>query len=260
MHTAIKNSLIERLKKEYQLKKQRNKSYSLRAFSRFLSIDPSNLSKIMNGQLTPGNKLKEKLAHKLGINSKIILNSPSYRNTDDSVYSDHALDIFSIISDWHHYALLEIIKLKKYRNKFNKASIAKDLGISMTEFNAAVARLINHGLLKLNSKSGKMENNSESSSSILNVNTSTAHRNQQKQILEKAIDALETIPPEKRSQSSMTFALDRKKLPMATQMIKEFRRELAAFLSDSNNLDDVYHLSISLYPTTSIHKQQGEKK
>ena len=62
-NTPKLDPIIEILKKEFEAKKQRNGAYSLRAFARFLEIDPSNLSKIMSYQIIPGERLKRKIAH-----------------------------------------------------------------------------------------------------------------------------------------------------------------------------------------------------
>lgn len=88
--------------------------------------------------------------------------------------------------------------------------------------------------------------------------TSKAHREHQKQILEGAIDALENTSIEVRSQSSMTIAIDTNNLDAAKELIKNFRREMGRLLSSSSQLDEVYQLSISLYPLTEI--KSGEKK
>lgn len=242
---------VQILKIEFANKKMRNKAYSLRAFARHLNMDSSNLAKILNDQMIPGEKLREKIAKKIGFEAEDFSQLFKYRKTHDADYSHHDFEIFNIVSDWHHYAILEAIKLKRYRNKTNLQLLAADLGLSRQKVQEAIDRMINVGLLKRNGKQDELENTSDSSSSILATTSSKAHRNQQKQILEMAISALEEIPLSKRSQSSMTMAINRKKLPQALHMIKEFRRKLARFLSEDQQLDDVYHLSISLYPITN---------
>lgn len=250
--------LVEFLKREFESRKERNNSYSLRAFANFLDIDPSNLSKILSYQLSLGEKLKIKLSHKLGLDFKDSMNRLQYQKTDDTNYIKHGLDLFSLISDWYHYAILEIIKLDRPDNICNKVLIAKELGLSKQTVSEALKRLERFGLIEVNHHDGSIKNVTDSSSSILDVKTSKAHRNHQKQILEKAIDALETVPIEKRSQSSMTIAIDKEKLPEAIEMIKDFRRKISRFLSESNQLNDVYHLSVSLYPITTIHNEESK--
>lgn len=122
----------------------------------------------------------------------------------------------------------------------------------------AIKRLIETGLI---SKPGKrFQLRETSSSSILSSATSKAHREQQKQILEGAIEALDQIPIEYRSQSSMTMAIDKDRLEEAKELIKTFRRDLGKFLSASKNLNEVYQLSVSLYPVTKLTTKTGDKK
>ncbi|MBC7742257.1 MAG: hypothetical protein H7061_08670, partial [Bdellovibrionaceae bacterium] len=69
------------LKSELNLRISVNQRYSLRAFARSLKLDPSTLSKIINGQRKLGVKGQTNLLAKLG-----------YNKTDVS-------DLFSPISD-----------------------------------------------------------------------------------------------------------------------------------------------------------------
>ncbi|MCB0412058.1 MAG: DUF4423 domain-containing protein, partial [Bdellovibrionales bacterium] len=242
------SQIVDVINSEFDKIKSRNSSYSLRYFAKYLDTDASNLSKIMNGQMQPGSRLAHRLSRKLGIQSKDLLESLSFQKSEDSAYKEHVLEVFKIISDWYHYAILELLKTTKFVDNQARPEMAKSLNISVEELNTALQRLMSAGLLKFDSNKNKIVLCDESSSSILHYETSEAHRNHQRQILEMGIDALEKYPIEKRSQSSMTLAIDKSKLEKAKKMIKEFRRKLSRFLSESSHLDDVYHLSISLYP------------
>ena len=55
---------------------------------------------------------------------------------------------------------------------------------------------------------------------------------------------------ERRDQTSMTMAIDTKLLPQAKEKIKKFRRDMDRLLQSSDTKDEVYHLSVSLYPVT----------
>ena len=48
----------------------------------------------------------------------------------------------------------------------------------------------------------------------------------------------------------MTMAINKEKLPEAKERIKKFRRELSQFLNEGETNNEVYNLSISLYPVT----------
>lgn len=249
-----RDSLVEFIKIEFDRKKARNPAYSLRSLSRDLAIDASNLSKILSYQKRLGPVLKTKLAKKMGLSPADLESlsevSPKTRDRD---YQLHGLEGFKVIADWQHYAILELLKLKEF--KPTVAAMGTRLGLSNALVAASIQRLKTAGLLK-ETPEGGLQAVDESSSSILNVATSGAHRNQQRQILEGAIDALEKTPIEWRSQSSMTVAIDTRKLEEARALIKKFRRDMGRLLSDSDDLDEVYQLSISLYPV-SLNKKES---
>jgi len=91
---------------------------------------------------------------------------------------------------------------------------------------------------------------------VANDYTHAAFRRLQRQVLEKALDALEEIPYKKRDQTSLTMAIDSKKVPQAREKIKKFRRSLCEFLRGTNSFDEVYQMSISLYPLTQLKRRK----
>lgn len=248
-----RDPLVEILHTEFDRKRQRNQSYSLRSYSRDLEMDPSNLSKILNNQKKIGGRLRKSLAKKLGFELEEI----DSLLTADKDYSQHSLQVFQIVSEWQHYAILELFKLPFFQ--VTPKAVSQLLGVSLETAEDSLERLKISGLIILDQKSKKWRLAEESSSSILNVATSKAHRDQQRQILEGAINALENIPIEWRSQSSMTMAVDTDKLPEAKEVIKKFRRDIGRLLSSTKNLSEVYQLSVSLYPVTN-HVKFKEKK
>jgi transcriptional regulator with XRE-family HTH domain len=247
--------LLNNLRSELERRKKTNPSYSLRAFAKYLEMDASNLSKLLSGRIELGTKLRMKLAQKLGMSEEELRHFGYLEGhiVKDSDYIEHQLDHFKVISDWYHYAILEVLKLEEFRFNQDESDIANRLGLSLEEYKNAVKRLIKLGHLKLG-EDNRLIDEEVNCSSILSIDTSSAHRTNQKQILSLAQNALDETPIEKRSQSAMTVAIDSKKIPEAKKMIKEFRRKLARFLSTSKHLDEVYHLSLSLYPVTRSRK------
>jgi uncharacterized protein (TIGR02147 family) len=84
--------------------------------------------------------------------------------------------------------------------------------------------------------------------------TTPALRKNQRQLLEKAIDSLENDPIELRSMTSMTTAIDPRRIPEAKEMIRHFNRTLCAFL-EGGNRTQVYNLGIALYPLQKTKKE-----
>lgn len=251
-----KDSFVEIVRSEFEKKCERNKQYSLRSFSRDLGIDASNLSKILSYQKPLGKTLKAKLAKELGFADAEIetMTKGLFARTSDSSYEPLELDVFQVVSQWQHFAILELFKVKDFQPTAKE--IQKRLGIDLKLANESLKRLVEVGMIKKNPKTKTFELASDSSSTILSQATSKAHRNQQQQILEGAIDALHNVPIEWRSQTSMTMAVDVDKIDEAKELIKEFRRNMGRLLSSGKELRDVYQLSISLYPLTNSYAPQ----
>jgi uncharacterized protein (TIGR02147 family) len=78
--------------------------------------------------------------------------------------------------------------------------------------------------------------------------TGLAIRNFQKQMLELALDALETLPKEEREISTMTLAIAREEMATVQEMVREFRTKLARWAVSTPNADTVCQLNIQLFP------------
>lgn len=59
------NYLIDVLNGDLRKRKLKNPRYSLRAYARFLGLDPSTLSRILSGKQTPSIEVARKLLRKL---------------------------------------------------------------------------------------------------------------------------------------------------------------------------------------------------
>ena len=79
--------------------------------------------------------------------------------------------------------------------------------------------------------------------------TGDALRKHQRQVLLKSIESLESDPIDKRNHTSMTMAINVKKIPEAKIRIQSFLREITAYLEDGER-DEVYEMTINLFPVT----------
>jgi uncharacterized protein (TIGR02147 family) len=157
------------------------------------------------------------------------------------------LDRFQMISDWYHFAILELSTIEKV--VLNPSTVSALLDISIHESKSALERLERLGLLNNISESGPEP--ARSFSTVGPNFTTAATRNQQRQILELAIRALDNVPFEERDQSSVTLAIPKARVGEAKKKIAAFRREMTELLQRPGERDSVYHLSVSFYPVTS---------
>jgi uncharacterized protein (TIGR02147 family) len=160
---------------------------------------------------------------------------------------------FRSISDWYHYAILELTETESFRP--DPKWIADELAIPIGRVTAALKRLQNLGLIE-ESFQGNWKKINRPITTLDKSKTSALHRKRQKQILKRAILALDLVPIENRSMTSMTMAICPDHLPKAKELILEFNRKLCRLLQDGQKTE-VYELGVCLYPHQNMGKQRG---
>lgn len=263
--TKLKKDFSAYLGAELAKRRKTNPRYSLRAFSRYLGINPATLSKVLSGKRRVTRKFILKTAHRLGLNPRSVEvylpQGPLTRKQrqsrlafSPSKYEALAEEHFMAMSDWLHLAVLELIHLKTFQPDLKW--IAEVLCVPLQEVKSCTETLVRLGMLEI-SPSGRWKDLTtgrvSSYGEFRHPRANEASRELQRKFLKKALNALSEIPAERRNQSSMTMAIDSSKLPEAIEMITKFRRGLCEFLKgELKSRDQVYTLTISVYPLTQI--------
>ncbi len=244
------------LQKELIKRCATNPKYSVRAFAKYLGIENSALSKILGKK----RKLTAYTIHKLGERlslgplemQKFVSFHASYDSQNifkprkSNAHSIQvAMDTFAAISDWYHFAIVELARIKSF--KVDSRYIASLLGISQAEAIVAIDRLERLKFIKIE-KNCLIANIEEYDAFIGRV-SSPELRKMQTQILSQAIDALENVALEDRSQTSVTMAVDKNKIEEAKKIIRNFEDQMIqTLMGKKTNLISVYQLSVSLFP------------
>lgn len=255
MEAIYNKDFVSYLQDELIRRCETNPRYSLRAFARCLKTDPSFLSKLIHRKRALTLEVFQQYSEELGLdpNAKEYfykkMKEPSTKPFTD--YTQLTMDQFQIISDWYHYAILELIGIEGFKGE--PRWIAKKLGITVLEVNAAVDRLLRLEYISI-SKKGVWKNISGAHTTVHINNTSGALRKYQNQVLKLAGAAMENIPIELRDQSTMVMSINLSDLPKAKEFIKKFRRELCTLMEKRRKLTEVYQLSVSFFPLTTIKK------
>ncbi len=241
------NNLRFKLQKEFENRCEKNRHYSLRSFARSLRIPVSSIQGILSGSrpLTP--KTAERLAYTLGWIEDL---KPQDQAPTPQEYQQLTLDMFSVISDWYHYAILELTKTKGF--KPDPVWVAKRLKISASEVRIAVERMGRLGLLEVKPNSWTEKEEGADITNISGVASSEGSRKYQRQSLQKSLQAVEEVPVELRDHTSMVMGIDPEDLPEAREMIKEFRRRFTKKLESKKNPKEVYQIQISFFPLTEV--------
>lgn len=257
---AIQKKLNEALI-ESQL---RNPSFSLRAFSRKLSVSPSALSEILNGKRRISRKLAERLVHNLCLSPKegqglldLFVDKHPEKDGDktyQSPYIELSTDQFHVISEWYHFAILSLAETQDFQSE--PRWIADRLNIKTQDAQTALERLERLGLIEKGPR-GKLRPTGtgySTSDEVRDMGLRKAHG----QNLEMARRSLEEDPIENRDFTATTMAIDVSKLPLAKKMIREFQDKLCTYL-ESGTKREVYKLCIQVFPLT-FRKEAADEK
>jgi uncharacterized protein (TIGR02147 family) len=242
------------LQQELLRRCRRNPGYSLRAFATQLRVEPSALSKILAGKRGISPRMFDHFVQKLSLAPAEadrlrarIKRKHATASASTSDYQQLTLDMFQVVSDWYHYAILELTHVESFES--DPKWVAQTLGITVSEVNIAVERLTRLELMRID-ETGRWIDEAGATTNIQNDFTAIALRRLQAQILEMGSLALEETPVDERDNTSMTMAINSRLMPEAKQRIKKFRRELCDFLKSEGPYDRVYQLGVALYPVS----------
>ncbi len=256
---ASMNQMVfaEWFQREYLKRRQINSSFSIRAFARFLDLEPATVSQLLSGKRKPSVKFTHKLFLRLEVTpserDEILASVVRRGDAEMPLKSYHtiALDSFKLLADWYHYGILELTSVMDFR--YDIPWIANQLDISVTEARQAIDRLLRLDLVRVEKETLVKTNNLVTNDD--NGLMSTALKTLQRHVLQKALEAIDVVPQDEKDITSMTMAIDESKLPEAKKKIKNFRRQLCQFLEDGNQTR-IYNLGIQIYPISKDTKRK----
>jgi uncharacterized protein (TIGR02147 family) len=241
----LQNKLVERC--------QDDARYSLRTFAKDLNVSPSALSAMINGKRRITERSKQQFGLKLGL-SREEIQSLFPADSEELHYEQLTLDSFAVISDWYHFAILELMRVKSFKS--NCSWVSKRLGVSTQDIALAVERLERLGMIEINEDGDWIDVSSGFTTNIEDGLTSLASQKFQQQLLEKAILAIKNTSLDKRDHTSMTMAINTQDIPKAKELLKDFRRSFNQLLdSSARPPNEVYNLCMAFYPL-SINPQE----
>jgi uncharacterized protein (TIGR02147 family) len=238
----------------------RNPQYSLRAFAKYLDLDHATLSQLLRGKRRLTTRMITRLGTRLGFQDETLKAYCSHEGCAGVEASEPVNlrqiqrlthDTAALISDWYHYAILELTRLQDF--KPDSRWIARVLGLTPDEVNVAVTRLIRLGLLEMVSRDCWIDKSGDSTASLANF-TQTSIDRLALQVRGLMVNALKSGTATSCLHSSTTLALQRTRLPTVLDRMTRFQRELTALLKEDVACDDVFQLEISLFPVTTLCK------
>lgn len=239
------------LKEELMRRKNRNPSYSLRAFAKDIGLSSSFVSKVISGKKNVSEESLLKISHRLKLDNfsldELTFHCSKQKNSVE--FEEINLDVFQAICDWEHFALLEAVTLKS--KNITIADLADLFSTSEDKMSQFVERLVKLELLIKNSD-GCITSTGKNFTTAGQKIPKFANTEHERQLLKKAIECLDTVSFENRSQSSMTMAIPSHRINEAKEKIRQFNRDMMKLLQRPGDSDSVYNLSISFFPLTQL--------
>lgn len=155
------------------------------------------------------------------------------------------LDAFQIVSDWHHFALIQLVKLPSFRE--DATWIGKQLSIRAEEAQVAIDRLLRLELLSRNAD-GKLQ--AVEMVFAPDGIPSEAIRKFHRQVMEKAMTAITLQSIDERYLNTTLLPIKRSSIPEARALIKEFHKTFTDKFTTEQDGDSVYAMSVQLFNLT----------
>jgi uncharacterized protein (TIGR02147 family) len=275
---ALKDSLEfprpqDMLIEEFAGRKDKNPSYSLRSFAQALGVSPSYLSLIFKGQRRVTAVMAQSMARKLSWPMQrrrffcTLAEFETCRSASDRYQlaaeleklshlnrqvPSLSIDQFSMIAEWHHSAILAILTLPRFEP--TKENIAERLYLTIAVCEAALNRLRRLGLVIEDERGAWKPTHRQ-----LQVEStpSEAIRHYHREVLRKAMVAIENQDFEEREFSNFVLTVDPKVLPVAKKRLRVLQNELVQLL-EGTNASRVYQLSIQLFRVDTDKKKKDE--
>jgi len=195
-----------------------NPRYSLRAFAALLGLESSFLSKLLRAERKVTQKTIARVGQNLGLSPAKIASFSADNAKGQGLpeataldYRQIAQDHFHVLSEWYHFAILELSRVKGFQPL--PRWIATRLGISPAEVSVAIERLVRLNYLQIDER-GAWKLSEPNRTTVGTEITSAALRNTQRQVLEMGISSLETVNPELRDQTTITMAIRTDKIAL----------------------------------------------
>ncbi|MAE73867.1 MAG: hypothetical protein CL675_07205 [Bdellovibrionaceae bacterium] len=238
---------IEKLRTEMLERAKRNPNYSLRAYARYLEIEASSLSQILSGKRPLTDTMCHRLGKRLNLSESEVQDLITGTSTATAnSYKTIEKDLFEVISDWFHFAILELTHLPHF--KPSEDWISQTLGISQLESKAAIQRLFR--LQMLVEKDGRWVDNLGDAGNEGNRVPSEAYARYQRQILMKSLEAMDNTPYEERVQTSSTFTMSNSDILKLKRVMLKCVHQIKKAAQETKAHDEVYQLSLSLFPVS----------
>lgn len=252
-HENLKNLLKIRLEEA----KAKNPNVSLRAYAKKVGISPGSLSLILLGKRSMSNELAELIANNLKLDpqqrSEVIQKPEIPKNNKRTLdnYMQLNSDQFDLISQWHYFAILNLMHLKNFIS--DSKWIARRIGISEEKAKESLELLQRLQLVSKNAKGElkRIKPKFRTEDDVKNEALRISHL----ESLDLAKNRLADCDVNNRDYTWITFPMDKNKMAKAKELIRRFQDEFLELIEVDSDPSEVYRMAIQLFPLTKLEEK-----
>jgi uncharacterized protein (TIGR02147 family) len=254
--TRIQQLLLQK----YTELRAKNPQFSVRALAKKLDMQPTATNEILKGQRRVSRVIAEKIADNLGLDpserTDLLKDFPlkPKRNTQASRARTKDLEVlklnsdqFELISEWAHFAILSLMRLKSFKSDVEW--IATRLGIQPQDARKALLRLQHLNLVQVD-RDGVMTRTPQpvrTTDDVLDLSLQRMHLND----MELAKTKIREVRVDQRDFTNYTFPANPKALKRAKEIIRKAQDDLEELMADGE-AEEVYRVCMYLFPLTQL--------
>lgn len=163
-----------------------------------------------------------------------------------------SLDEFSYISEWHFFAIKNLIFLEDFKEDYDWISYQLRGKIQPNKVKSSIEQLVKMGVLARDKK-GNLKKPSKGYSTGDTI-PSSAIRSHHKEMISRGRESIDEVEMALRQISSLTLAMNDDEISDAKNKIIEFCKEFNSTFAKDKSADSVYQLNIQFFPHTLVKK------
>ncbi|MCP4914967.1 MAG: TIGR02147 family protein [Oligoflexia bacterium] len=259
------------LKDFYLQKKEANPDYSYRLFMKKGGLSsPSHLKMIMDGERNLTSNTIPKYIKALGLTNKTeieffenLVHYSQAKNQETKLdyfnrlleqkrkkgLSPLELEQYDFLSTWYHVVVYVLIDLPGFKNDLDWLALKLKKKVSKRHIQNALENLKKLSLIEDDPIKGLRQTQGALSTPDADMKSQAIYE-YHKSMITLANHSLDEDLVSEREFNGVTFPIDKDKLPLLKEKIREFRKEINELTSNMESAKDVYQLNIQLFPLT----------
>lgn len=240
------------LNDELRLRKSKNKRYSMRSFARFLDMDSTALSRILNEDRLPNHKTSLKILKALNLltpeNSAHLKGKAKESRTKSKtlLLDSFENETFESLFDFHHIYVLTSLRIKAISESHLLTLLHKSCGIDEVHYQKIITDLKAIGAVT--GDRPKLKVVYKNKSTVPLPFTSQKRKKMQQDFLASASKAIEKIPLEERDNATLTVAINQQDLPKIIKILRDTHIKINRVSESRKVRDAVYNICFATYP------------